>query len=66
MYVSILPRLYISNKDLFDARIQQSQAILNTQIQRAEEFASSKISEVKDTTKSYYQKKTEPTTKKDN
>lgn len=43
----IVPRLYISNKDLIDARIQQGQTILNTQLHHAQEFASAKISNVK-------------------
>lgn len=67
----ILPRLYISNKDLVDARLQQSQAIINTELQRAQEFASGKIADAKEITKNVYQKTAEATTattssKKDN
>lgn len=43
----IVPRLYISNKDLIDARIQQGQAILNTQIKNAQELASAQLASVK-------------------
>ncbi|GAA5808651.1 hypothetical protein MFLAVUS_002044 [Mucor flavus] len=60
----VLPRLYISNKDLVDARIQQSQALLNTQIQRTQEFANSTIADVKVATQNVYQKTTDSATKK--
>ncbi|KAI8075565.1 Reticulon-domain-containing protein [Thamnidium elegans] len=61
----VLPRLYISNKDLVDARIQQSQALLNSQIQRTQDFANSTIADVKVATQSAYQKTTDSVTKKD-
>lgn len=64
MSAFILPRLYISNKDLVDARIQQSQALLNTQIQRTQEFANSTIADVKVATQNVYQKTTDSATKK--
>ncbi|CAO3609900.1 unnamed protein product [Mucor hiemalis] len=43
----IVPRLYISNKDLIDARIQQGQAILNTQLKNAQDLASAQLANVK-------------------
>ncbi|GAA5794803.1 hypothetical protein HPULCUR_000150 [Helicostylum pulchrum] len=53
-----------SIKDLVDARIQQSQALLNTQIQRTQEFANSTIADVKVATQNAYQKTTDSATKK--
>jgi hypothetical protein len=53
----IIPRLYASNKDLIDARIQQGQAILNTQLQSAQEFANEKLKTVKNQSQGYMQRK---------
>lgn len=39
----IVPRLYMTNKNMIDARIQQLQAILNAQLQRAQAYASNKL-----------------------
>jgi Flp pilus assembly protein TadB len=58
----IVPRLYISNKDIIDARIQQGQTIIHTQLHNAQEFANTKISNVKSQMDS---KKPSTTTKAD-
>ncbi|KAL7310341.1 hypothetical protein PS15m_009853 [Mucor circinelloides] len=52
----IFPRLYISNKDLIDARLHQGQAILNSQLQRTQEFASAKLATAKEATQTYVDK----------
>lgn len=52
----IFPRLYISNKDLIDARLQQGQAILHSQVQRTQEFANSKLATAKQATQTYVSK----------
>lgn len=52
----IFPRLYISNKDLIDARLHQGQAILNSQFQRTQEFASAKLTTAKKATQTYVDK----------
>jgi hypothetical protein len=52
----IFPRLYISNKDLIDARLHQGQAILHSQIQRTQEFANCKLSTAREATQTYVNK----------
>jgi hypothetical protein len=45
----ITPRLYASNQKLINARIQQLQGIINTDIKIAQEYATEKVKEVKHT-----------------
>ncbi|CAO3670552.1 unnamed protein product [Rhizopus microsporus] len=45
----ITPRLYTSNQKLVNARIQQLQGIINTDIKIAQEYATEKVKEVKHT-----------------
>lgn len=63
MIAFILPRLYISNKDLVDARLQQSQAIVNTQLHCIQQFVKTSLDKVKLATKEYRQKTAESTKK---
>jgi hypothetical protein len=46
----------MSNKDLIDARIQQTQAILNDQLQRTQEYASNKLASAKEASKEFVKK----------
>lgn len=44
----ILPPLYVKNQRIIDARIQQIQAIINTEIKIAQDYASEKVTKIKD------------------
>jgi hypothetical protein len=53
----------MSNKNLIDARIQQTQAILNDQMQRTQEYASTKFASAREASKGLVEKaKTSATT----
>ncbi|KAI8974969.1 hypothetical protein BDB01DRAFT_805541 [Pilobolus umbonatus] len=54
----IFPRLYLSNKDLFDARSQQGHALINTQLEKIHQCSVTQINRMKEMTASYRRKKT--------
>ncbi|KAI9485391.1 MAG: Reticulon-domain-containing protein, partial [Benjaminiella poitrasii] len=52
----IFPRLYLSNKDIVDARLQQGHAIINAQTHRIQKMACEQFNSVKNKAQTYMAK----------